>query len=56
MSARRMPHWSRWGGTNFFRIFEENELAFLRQDETEGGKTSRFNRFVERNGNKARQA
>ncbi|MER9180545.1 hypothetical protein [Mesorhizobium sp. M0767] len=32
----------------FFRIFDENELAFLYQDETSGGKTSRFNKFVER--------
>ena len=32
----------------FFRIFEDNKLAFLHQDETAGGKTSRFNKFVER--------
>lgn len=30
----------------FFRIFDENELAFLYQDKTEGGKTSRFSKFV----------
>lgn len=34
----------------FFRIFDENELAFLHQDETEGGKTSRFSKFVRRGG------
>jgi hypothetical protein len=33
---------------DFFSIFDENELAFLYQDETKGGKTSRFNKFVER--------
>jgi hypothetical protein len=32
----------------FFRIFEENGLAFLHQDEVKGGGTSRFNKFVER--------
>ena len=30
----------------FFKIFDENDLAFLHQDETGGGKTSRFNKFV----------
>ncbi|MGO4567637.1 hypothetical protein AB4Z52_21900 [Rhizobium sp. 2YAF20] len=32
----------------FFRIFDENNLAFLYQDETKDGKTSRFNKFIER--------
>ncbi|MDN2564896.1 hypothetical protein N1F89_01560 [Aquibium sp. A9E412] len=32
----------------FFRIFEENRLAFLYQEEVSGGQTSRFNKFVER--------
>lgn len=32
----------------FFRIFDENELAFLYQNEVKSGKTSRFNKFVER--------
>ncbi|TPN51332.1 MULTISPECIES: hypothetical protein [unclassified Mesorhizobium] len=32
----------------FFRIFEENDLAFLHQDEPGSGGTSRFNKFVER--------
>jgi len=36
------------GWDAFFRIFEENGLAFLHQDETGGGRTSRFNKFVER--------
>lgn len=34
----------------FFRIFEENGLAFLHQDETRDGKPSRFVRFVKREG------
>jgi hypothetical protein len=32
----------------FFEIFDKNRLAFLYQDETEDGGTSRFNKFVER--------
>lgn len=32
----------------FFQIFDENKLAFLYQDRTEGGDTSRFNKFVSR--------
>jgi hypothetical protein len=32
----------------FFRIFDENKLAFLHQDKADGGKTSRFNKFVAR--------
>jgi hypothetical protein len=32
----------------FFDIFDKNKLAFLYQDETKDGKTSRFNKFVER--------
>ncbi len=32
----------------FFRIFDENRLAFLYQDELGSGGTSRFNKFVER--------
>lgn len=34
----------------FFRIFDENKLAFLHQEKVEGGKTSRFNKFVAREG------
>ncbi|HTJ57729.1 MAG TPA: hypothetical protein VL418_09230 [Devosiaceae bacterium] len=32
----------------FFKVFDENKLAFLYQDKTSDGKTSRFNKFVER--------
>jgi hypothetical protein len=32
----------------FFKTFEDRELAFLHQDETAGGKTSRFFKFVHR--------
>lgn len=32
----------------FFAVFDENELAFLHQDETADGRTSRFNKFVDR--------
>lgn len=34
----------------FFEAFEENELAFLYQEETKDGKQSRFFKFVNRNG------
>ena len=33
----------------FFRIFEENDLAFLHQDKINSGSQSRFNKFVSRN-------
>jgi hypothetical protein len=33
---------------DFFAIFDENKLSFLYQEETEAGKTSRFNKFVSR--------
>jgi hypothetical protein len=32
----------------FFDAFEQNNLAFLYQEETEGGGESRFNKFVAR--------
>ena len=32
----------------FFEIFDDNDLAFLSQDQTGSGGTSRFNKFVER--------
>ena len=32
----------------FFRVFDESGLAFLSQETTEDGATSRFNTFVER--------
>ncbi|EJC84033.1 hypothetical protein Rleg4DRAFT_6199 [Rhizobium leguminosarum bv. trifolii WSM2297] len=36
------------GWDEFFKIFDDNKLAFLYQDKTKDGKTSRFNKFVER--------
>lgn len=33
----------------FFRIFEENQLALLHQDRTDDGRISRFSKFVDRN-------
>jgi hypothetical protein len=35
---------------DFFQIFDDNDLAFLHQDKTADGKTSRFNKFVDRKG------
>lgn len=32
----------------FFRIFDENNLAFLHQDRSADGKVSRFHKFVHR--------
>ena len=32
----------------FFRIFDENNLAFLYQEETKDGGESRFSKFVDR--------
>jgi hypothetical protein len=32
----------------FFKTFDENNLAFLHQDATEDGSQSRFNKFVSR--------
>jgi hypothetical protein len=32
----------------FFKIFDQNKLAFLFQKKTKEGDTSRFNKFVER--------
>lgn len=34
---------------DFFAKFEESNLAFLYQEQTSGGDTSRFNKFVSRN-------
>jgi len=34
----------------FFKTFDENDLAFLHQDKTADGKTSRFSKFVNRSG------
>jgi hypothetical protein len=36
----------------FFRIFDESHVAFLHQDKTADGKTSRFFKFVERDDQK----
>lgn len=33
---------------DFFRVFDENKLAFLHQDKTADGHVSRFNKFVAR--------
>jgi hypothetical protein len=38
----------RIGWDEFFRIFDENDLAFLHQERTEDGKESRFSKFVNR--------
>jgi hypothetical protein len=35
----------------FFRTFDDRELAFLYQDKTSDGKESRFFKFVRREGN-----
>jgi hypothetical protein len=32
----------------FFKIFDENKLAFLHQEKTADGGVSRFNKFVQR--------
>ncbi len=37
----------------FFETFEDRELGFLHQDETAGGNTSRFFKFVHRRGDAA---
>ena len=33
----------------FFKAFDENDLAFLYQEKREDGNTSRFNKFIDRN-------
>jgi hypothetical protein len=40
--------WDAW-----FEAFEADGLAFLHQDEVQGGKTSRFSKLVSRNGEQA---
>lgn len=40
----------RIGWDEFFKGFEDNDLAFLHQDETEDGRQSRFNKLVSRTG------
>lgn len=34
----------------FFKIFDDNDLQFLYQEETKEGKVSRFSKFVDRSG------
>lgn len=34
--------------SEFFEIFDANDLNFLYQDKTEDGKTSRFNKFIDK--------
>ena len=41
--------WDEW-----FKAFEENDLALLVQDETAGGQESHFNKLVSRSGGKRR--
>ena len=36
----------------FFQAFEENNLAFLYQEETKGGKESRFSKLISRDAEK----
>lgn len=36
------------GWDEFFKLFDDNGLAFLHQDKTSSGGTSRFNKFVDR--------
>ena len=36
------------GWDQFFKIFDENKLAFLHQSETRDGEASRFNKLVQR--------
>lgn len=38
--------------TEFFEAFEENNLAFLYQDETKDGKESRFSKLIDRDSTK----
>jgi hypothetical protein len=38
------------GWDEFFEAFEDNELAFLHQDKTSSGETSRFNKLISRKG------
>jgi hypothetical protein len=40
----------------FFKTFEDRELAFLHQDETADGSTSRFFKFVRRGGDEHKSA
>ena len=47
-SGKKEPHLEAISWEQFFEVFDENELAFLYQDKTSSGDTSRFNKFVNR--------
>ena len=40
----------------FFRVFDENKLAFLYQDKLESGELSRFSKLIDRNSAEAKAA
>src|SRR5688500_4818530 len=40
----------------FFKAFDEHELAFLYQDKTKDGKVSRFSKFIDRNSEEAKKS
>ncbi len=40
LASNRSPRWA------FFEKFDKEDLAFLYQDETSAGKTSRFCKFI----------
>jgi hypothetical protein len=40
----------------FFTAFEKNKLAFLYQDQLEGGETSRFSKLIDRESSDAKAA
>ena len=46
--GEKEPHLEAISWEQFFEVFDENELAFLYQDKTSSGDTSRFNKFVNR--------
>jgi len=48
--GEKEPHLEAISWEQFFEVFDENELAFLYQDNTSSGDISRFNKFVNRGG------
>ena len=48
--GEKEPHLEAISWEQFFEVFDEDELAFLYQDKTSSGDTSRFNKFVNRGG------
>ncbi len=40
----------------FFRVFDENKLAFLYQDKLESGEVSRFSKLIDRDSAEAKAA